>query len=67
MQQVIVPTSSQKTRKLIICVALPMVVVFLAAIVSLALRWPFSREAVLKKLEEASLSKVDVGAFHCTY
>ncbi len=47
--------------------AVAMVVIFLAAIVSLALRWPFSRAAVLKELEEASMSRVDAGTFHATY
>ena len=40
MQQVIVPTSSKHTRKLVVRDALAMVVVFLVAIVFLALRWP---------------------------
>jgi hypothetical protein len=44
-----------------------MVVIFLAAIVLLALRWPFSRAAVLKELEEASMSRVEAGAFHRIY
>jgi hypothetical protein len=64
MQQVIVQTSPKTTRKLIVPAALVGVVIFLAAIVFLALRWPFSREAVLKDLQNASLSKVDIGAFH---
>src|ERR1700730_13861878 len=67
MQQLIVPTSSKQPRKLIARTAFAMVVIFLAAIVFLAWRWPFSREAVLKDLKDASLSKVDVGAFHGTY
>jgi len=67
MQQVIVQTSPKTTRKLIVPAALVAVVIFLAAIVFLALRWPFSREAVLKDLQDASLSKVDIGAFHGTY
>jgi AsmA-like C-terminal region len=67
MQQVIVQTSPKTTRKLIVPAALVAVVIFLVAIVFLALRWPFSREAVLKDLQDASLSKVDIGAFHGTY
>ena len=67
MQQVIILTSSKQTRKLIVRAALAMVVIFLVAIVFLAWRWPFSRRAVLKELEDASLSRVDVGAFHRTY
>jgi hypothetical protein len=67
MHQMIVQTSPKTTRKLIVPAALVAVVIFLAAIVFLALRWPFSREAVLKDLQDASLSKVDIGAFHGTY
>jgi len=67
MQQVIVPTSSKTTRKVIVCAALVAVAVFIVAVGFLAWRWPFSREAVLKELEAASLSRVDVGAFHGTY
>jgi len=67
MQQVIVRTSSQKTRKLIVRAALAMVVIFLAAIVVLALRWPLSRQAVLKELEDESQSRVELAAFHGTY
>ncbi|MGC2182558.1 MAG: hypothetical protein WA637_04680 [Terriglobales bacterium] len=66
MQQVIVSTSSRKTWKLIARAALEMVVIFLAAIVVLAWRWPFSRKAVLQELEAASLGRVDAGTFHAT-
>jgi hypothetical protein len=41
--------------------------VLLAGVIFLAARWPFKREAVLRDLQEASLSKVDIGAFHGTY
>jgi hypothetical protein len=67
MQQAIAPTSFNKTRKLIVRVALAAVVIFLGAVVVLALRWPFSQQAVLKELETASQSRVDVGAFYGTY
>jgi len=67
MQQVIVPTSSKKTRQFIARAALAMVVILLAAIVVLALRWPLSRQAVLKELEDKSQSRVEVDAFHGTY
>jgi hypothetical protein len=67
MQQAIAPTSFNKTRKLIVRVALAAVVIFLGAVVVLAVRWPFSQQAVLKELETASQSRVDVGAFHGTY
>jgi hypothetical protein len=67
MQAVIALTSSNKTRKVIVLAALVTVVIFLAAIVVLVWRWPFSREAVLKELEDASQSKVDVSTFHGMY
>ena len=67
MQQVIVPTSSRKTWKLIARAALAMGVIFLAAIAVLAWHWPFSRKAVLQELGAASLSRVDAGTFHATY
>lgn len=67
MQAVIVLTPSNKTRKVIVLAALATVVIFLAAIVVLVWRWPFSREAVLKELEDASQSRVDVADFHGMY
>ena len=67
MQLVVVPSSSNKMRKPIVLAALAMVVILAAAIVFLAWHWPFTREAVLKDLEEASMSKVDIGAFHGAY
>ncbi len=66
MQQVIVPTSSKKTRKFM-WAALAMLGILLTAIVVLVLRWPLSRQAVLKELEDESQSRVEVGAFHGTY
>lgn len=67
MQQVIIPTSSRKTWKLIARAALATIVIFLAAIAVLAWRWPFSRTAVLQELEDASQSRVNVVAFHGIY
>jgi hypothetical protein len=67
MQQVIAPTPSKQTRKVIVRAALAMVVILLTAIVVLALRWPFSGQAVLKELEDESQSRVEAGAFHGTY
>ena len=67
MPQVMVPTSSKNTRKFIMRALLAMAAIIVAAVVLLVLRWPFRRAAVLKQLEEASLSKVDAGAFHSTY
>src|SRR5713226_7889163 len=67
MQQVIVPTSSKNKQKLIVGASLTVAAVVFAAIAFLALHWPFRREAVLKQLEEESLSRVNAGAFHNTY
>src|SRR5216684_1426727 len=66
MSEVLTPTPSQKSRKLAVA-TLATVVFFLAGFIFLASRWPFSRGTVLKELEDESLSKVDVGAFHRTY
>jgi hypothetical protein len=67
MQQVIVSMSSKQNRKLIVRATLGMAVISLAAIVVLAWRWPFSREAILKDLQDASFGKVATGTFHGTY
>ncbi len=68
MRQVVVTSrSSNKMRKPIVLAVLAMVVILTAAVIFLAWRWPFTREAVLKDLEEASMSKVDIGAFYGTY
>ena len=67
MPQVIVPTSSENKQKLIVRALLGIGAIVLAAVVFLAWHWPFSRAAVLKQLEDASMSRVDVGAFHGTY
>jgi AsmA-like C-terminal region len=67
MQQVLIPTPSTNTRKLVVLALLVMAAIVFAAVVLLALRWPFTRAAVLKQLEDASLSRVDAGSFHGTY
>jgi hypothetical protein len=67
MRPIILSKPSQPKRRIIVPAALALIVMILAAIAFLAWRWPFSREAVLADLEEASLSKVEVGAFHKTY
>jgi hypothetical protein len=66
---VLTPAPLQKSRKLAVSALAALVIVFfcLAAFIFLASHWPFSREAVVKQLEEESLSKVSVGAFHGTY
>jgi AsmA-like C-terminal region len=54
-------------RQLIISAMLVAGGLLLAGITLLVAFWPFSRAAVVKALEETSLSKVDVGSFHATY
>ena len=54
-------------RKLILRAAIGILALVLVAAVFLAWRWPFRREAVIQDLEEATSSKVTVGAFHGTY
>lgn len=66
-QVVVVSRASDTMRKIIVLAALAMVVILTAAIIFLAWRCPFTREAVLKDLEDASMSKVDIGAIHGTY
>ncbi len=56
-QAVVVSRMSNEMRKLIGPAALAMVVILTVAVVFLAWRWSFTREAVLKDVEEASMSK----------
>ena len=63
----VVPGSFSKVRKPVLFSAAAIVVVVAVAAVFLLWHWPFSREAVLKDLEEASMSKVHMDAFHGTY
>src|SRR5438874_11472826 len=63
----VVPGSYSKMRKPVLFSAAAIVVVVAVAAVFLLWHWPFSREAVLKDLEEASMSKVHMDAFHGTY
>jgi hypothetical protein len=67
MPQVMVSTSSSSKQKLIVRASLAIVIILLAAGLFLAWQWPFNRAAVLKQLEDASMSRVDAGAFHGTY
>lgn len=67
MSQVMVPTSSKSTGKFLVRTSLAAAAVLLAAVVLLALHWPFRRETVLKQLEEASMTQVHASAFHETY
>jgi len=59
--------SFNKIWKPVLFSASATVVVVALAGVFLLWHWPFSREAVLKDLEEASMSKVHMDAFHSTY
>src|SRR5579863_7310918 len=67
MQPVMVQTSSTNKRKLIVRAALVIGTIVVVAFVFLVLYWPFRRAAVLKQLEDASLSRVNAAAFHETY
>src|ERR1700730_9996141 len=67
MPRVSIPISSHKSRTFILTAAFLTAGVLLAGVVFLAARWPFRREAVVKDLQDASLSKVDISAFHGTY
>src|ERR1700682_842342 len=67
MPQVLTPISISQSRRFILPAAFVTAAILLAGLFFLAARWPFGREAVLKDLQDASLSKVDIGAFHGTY
>src|SRR5580704_8024624 len=67
MPRVLIPISSSQSRGFKLPAAFVTAGVLLAAVVFLAAGWPFRREAVLKDLQDASLSRVDIGAFHGTY
>jgi hypothetical protein len=67
MPQVLIPISSLKTRKFITAIILGVAGSLLAGVMFLTAHWPFRREAVVKDLQDASLSKVDVGSFRGTY
>jgi hypothetical protein len=67
MPRLLIPLSFPKSRKFILSAACVTAAVLLAGTIFLVARWPFSREAVLKDLQDASLSKVDIGVFHGTY
>jgi len=67
MSAVVTPAPLQKSRKLAVPIVAALVIVFFLAFIFLALRWPFSRNAVVKEMEDESFSKVAVGAFHGTY
>jgi hypothetical protein len=53
--------------KLFKAAALLVGIVFFGAVAIVWARWPFSRQAVLKELQDASLSKVQFDSFHGTY
>lgn len=69
MSTVLPPKPSQKSRKLAVMgiAALVFACLLVVAFIFLVSYWPFRREAVVKALEEESLSKVSAGAFHGTY
>src|ERR1700680_507969 len=67
MPRVLTPISVSQSRRFILPAAFVTAAILLAGLFFLAARWPFRREAVLKDLQDASLSRVDIGAFHSTY
>src|ERR1700680_1446079 len=67
MPRVLTPISVSQSRRFILPAAFVTAAILLAGVFFLAACWPFRREAVLKDLQDASLSKVDIGAFHGTY
>src|ERR1700687_1601557 len=67
MSAVVTPAPLQKSRKLAVSAVAALVIVFFVVFIFLALHWPFSRNAVVKEMEDESFSKVTVGAFHGTY
>jgi hypothetical protein len=54
-------------RKLIIGISALLGAVLVIGVILLIVHWPFSREAVLKDLESASLSSVTAESYHGTY
>ncbi len=62
-----IPTLSHKSRNIFLGAAVLTAAVLVVGVLFLASHWPFRRQAVLKQLEEASFSKVDIRAFHGTY
>jgi len=69
MSAVLAPAPLQKSRKLLVSTVAALIIVFFcfAALLFVALNWPFRRDVVVKELEDESFSKVGVGAFHGTY
>ncbi len=60
----ILPRRSHKKLAVVLVSAVIAVVVVL---VLLSMNWPFTRQAVIKSLAEASSSKVEIGRFQSTY
>src|SRR5450755_552055 len=54
---------SHKTTAVLVSTAIALVV----ALVVLAMHWPFTKQAVIKSLQEASSSTVEIADFHGTY
>lgn len=67
MPEILTPNPLHKTRQLIVRVVSVAAGLLLVSLVVLAARWPFTRNAVIKELEDASLSRVDVASFRRTY
>jgi hypothetical protein len=54
-------------HKFILPAGLSIAVIIVLGVLFLVWRWPFTRDAVLTDLEQASMSKVSIVAFHGTY
>lgn len=62
-----IAASTRKPRKVIAVIALAAGVLFVCGVVVLCARWPFSQQAVLRDLQDASMSKVQFDSFHGRY
>ena len=58
MPAVVTPAPLQKSHKIAVSTVAALVIVFFAALIFLASHWPFSRDVVVKDLEDESFSKV---------
>lgn len=59
-------SGNPRPRRIILFVSVMIAVIFIA-VLALSIWWPFHQQSVLQDLQEASDSRVKVGAFHSTY
>ena len=57
----------RRSHKKIAVALVSAAIAVLVVLVLLAMNWPFSRQAVIKSLQEVSSSTVEIGRFHGTY